>query len=457
MSEFFGMMFLSVLSFIVNLIIPIFGIYFIVKYSLNLIQKQYRVLGSIFCVVGVFSMIFFGYIRLAHYSKLPCSILTNFQNAFYTEVNYDKEYIIKKDLDGHFRIYNKKREYFTGIIKTYFQKLRFSPIKSKENGISYFIDGYLVGSSQNPIEPTFLGNNFGEALPEERYKDLKEPFVIYNEYEKLLKDEVLTWGKYILVDKKDNFNKNYKVKYAYCIKENSLMKREIIYYKNGIVSLIRPYRLDNFNKWIAGGGNYFSFDSLGYLIVREKWNKNGTIDYRKIKKGKWEANKFIEIKKYNDILEKYEIQDIKLKNEILSPKTPNFLKNYKHWNEKKSNFENIYLVLNNKDYFDKKIKIKLKRGKEYIKLSNNEKEIFIEAINNGKLITSIEEEPETVLNKEEELEFVILDDKNKEIGRFLFTDNKFYMKNGIYIFSLIGDEFKDIREKLKNNFYKYLD
>lgn len=457
MSDFFGVILVSVLSFIVNLIIPVFGIYFIVKYSLNLIQKQYRVLGSIFCVTGVFFMIFFGYIRLAHYSKLPYSILADFQNAFYTEVNYDKDYIIKKDLNGHYRICDGNGKYFTGTIKTYFQKLRFSPIKSKENGISYFIDGYLIGSSQNPIEPMFLGNNFGETLSDERYKSLEEPVIIFEEYEKLLKDEVLTWGDYILVDKKGNFNKNYKIKYAYCIKNESLMKREIIYYKNGVVSLIRPYRLDEFNEWVAGGGNYFSFDSLGYLIVREKWNKNGTIDYRKIKKVKWEASKFIKVKEYTDILEKYEVKDIKFKNEIFSPKNLTFLENGELWDENKSNFENVCLILNNEKYFEKRLKVKLKNEKEEIKLSKKEKELFSEAINRGKLITSIEEDPEMVLNKEKKLQFIILDEKNREIGSFLYINNKFYMKNGIYIFSLEGDEFKEVRERMKESFYKYLD
>lgn len=442
MFDFLGIMLISILGFLVNLIIPIFGIYFIIKSSLDFIQKNHKILGSFLCVVGVFFMIFFGYIRLAHYSKLPYSILSNFQDAFYTEANYDKDYIIKKDLNSHYRIYDKKGNYFTGTIKTYFQKLRFSPIAVEENGISCFIDGYLVGSSQNPIEPMFLGNNFGEALPEDRYNEIKVPLLIYDEYEKILKEEVANWGKYILIDKKDNFNKNYKIKYAFCIKGNNLMKREIVYYKNGLVSLIRPYRLSNFNEWISGGGNYFSFDSLGYLTTKEKWNKNGTIDYRKTKKGKWESDKFIEINRYPDILKENEENDLEFKKKIFYPEVPNFLENFNLWKTGKNNFENLCAILNNENKVNNKIEIKLKTKKEYITLSKEKSKLFIDSINSAKLITSIEEDPEIFFNEGKELEFIILSD-NKEIGKLLFSNNKFYMENGIYIFLLLNDEFKN--------------
>ena len=441
MFDFLRVMLISVLGFLVNLIIPIFGIYFIIKCSLNFIQKNHKVLGSILCVIGVFFMIFFGYIRLAHYSKLPYSILSNFQDTFYTEANYDKDYIIKKDLNSHYRIYDKKGNYFTGTIKTYFQKLRFSPIEAEENGISYFIDGYLVGSSQNPTEPMFLGNNFGEALPEDRYNEIKIPLLIYDEYEKILKEEVATWGKYILIDKKANFNKNYKIKYAFCVKGNSLMKREIVYYKNGLVSLIRPYRLSNFNEWIFGGGNYFSFDSLGYLTIKEKWNKNGTVDYRKTKKGKWESDKFIEVNKYPDILKENEENNLEFKKKIFSSEIPDFLENFNLWKTEKNNFENLCTILNN-DKFNNEIIIKLKIEKEYITLSKEKSKLFIESINSAKLITSIEEDPEIFFNEGKELEFIILNG-NKKIGKLLFSNNKFYMENGIYIFLLSNDEFKN--------------
>ncbi len=224
---------------------------------------------------------------------------------------YDENYILKENKNGKYLAYDKEGNLFTGVSKTYFEKFRLSPFKVKENGVSYFVNGYFMGSSQSSDEPLKVSQIPKMSVP----KNINAPVLIHKNYEKYLSEEIKNWGEYLIVDKNETaFNPNYKIIYAVCVKENKIIKREIALYKNGVIAEIRPYYPEKLNEWSSGGGNYLFFDSLGYLIKKEKWNKNGTIDYTNFKSEEWKYKDFIYKKTYPNILKEKESKNKALLN-----------------------------------------------------------------------------------------------------------------------------------------------
>lgn len=296
-----GLISLGIFLFI--LLIITIGFFIIAKLGIYIFKNKNFVLGTVFMILGFLLMLVFSYISLGKYSKGAYSILGRFENVFYTGVIYEENYILKENENGEYLAYDKEGNLFTGISKTYFEKLRLSPFKAKENGISYFINGYFMGSSQSLDEPLKVSQIPKMSIP----KNIDTPILIHKDYEKYLNEEIKNWGEYIIIDKNETaFNPNYKIVYVICVKENKIIKREVTFYKNGVIAEIRPYYPKKFDEWNSGGGNYLVFDSLGFLIKKEKWNEDGSVNYEEFQKKKWKYEDFIYKKAYPNILEEKE-------------------------------------------------------------------------------------------------------------------------------------------------------
>lgn len=296
-----GLISLGIFLFI--LLIITIGFFIIAKLGIYIFKNKNSALGTVFMIFGFLLMIVFSYISLGKYSKGAYSILGRFENAFYTGVIYEENYILKENENGEYLAYDKEGNLFTGISKTYFEKLRLSPFKAKENGISYFINGYFMGSSQSLDEPLKVSQIPKMSIP----KSIDTPILIHKDYEKYLNEEIKNWGEYIIIDKNETaFNPNYKIVYVICVKENKIIKREVTFYKNGVIAEIRPYYPKKLDEWNSGGGNYLVFDSLGFLIKKEKWNEDGSVNYEEFQKKKWRYEDFIYKKTYPNILEEKE-------------------------------------------------------------------------------------------------------------------------------------------------------
>ena len=459
-----GYLIIGLISFGILLsifIIIAIGFFIVIKLGIHLFQNKNSVLGTVFLIFGFFSMIIFSYVTLGKYSKGAYSVLGPYENVFYTGIIYDDNCILKENKNGEYLVYDKKENLFTGVSKTYFEKLRLSPFKPKENGISYFINGYFMGSSQNPDEPLKVSQIPKKSVP----KNIDTPILIHKDYEKYLNEEIKDWGEYIIIDKNETaFNPNYRIIYAVCVKNDKIIKREIAFYKNGIIAEIRPYYPEKFDEWNSGGGNYLFFDSLGFLIKKEKWNENGTAHYDDFQKKEWKYEDFIYKKIYPDILKEKESKNKEFSKKIFYPDKPDFLKNSEKWKKENRNFDNFYLIFGgNPNYKDKVgIEVYVKQNLETKRFPLNTKTggIFASALAAGKLVTTANDTPENFSDKSG-FEFVLFLN-NEEMCRFLLKNDKFYMDNGIYAISLLpkdaeNDEHKFYMEQSRNELKNMLE
>ncbi len=447
--------------FLFILLIITIGFFIVIKLGISILHNKNSVLGTVFLIFGIFLMIVFSYITLGKYSKAAYSVLGSFENIFYTGVIYDKNYIFKENENREYFAYDKEGNPFTGVSKTYFEKLRLSPFKAKENGISYFIDGYFMGSSQNPDEPLKVSQIPKMSVP----KNINTTILIHKDYEKYLNEEIKNWGEYFIIDKNETaFNPNYKIIYAVCVKKDKIIKREITFYKNGVVAEIRPYYPEKFDEWNSGGGNFLFFDSLGFLIKKEKWNENGSVNYENFQKKEWKYEDFIYKKTYPNILKEKESKNKEFFKKIFYPDKPDFLKNSERWKKENRNFDNFYLLFGGKpDYKDKVgIAVYAEQNGKMKQFPLNEKTggVFASALAAGKLTTTVDDAPENFSDRNG-FEFVLFLN-NKEICRFLFKNDKFYMDNGIYAVSLLpkdaeNDEHKFYMEQSRNELKSMLE
>lgn len=454
-----GLISLGIFLFI--LLIITIGFFIVIKLGISIFHNKNSVLGTVFLIFGIFLMIVFSYITLGKYSKAAYSVLGSFENIFYTGVIYDKNYILKENENREYFTYDKEGNPFTGVSKTYFEKLRLSPFKAKENGISYFIDGYFMGSSQNPNEPLKVSQIPKMSVP----KNINTPILIHKDYEKYLNEEIKNWGEYFIIDKNETaFNPNYKIIYAVCVKKDKIIKREITFYKNGVVAEIRPYYPEKFDEWNSGGGNFLFFDSLGFLIKKEKWNENGSVNYENFQNKEWKYEDFIYKKTYPNILKEKESKNKEFFKKIFYPDKPDFLKNSERWKKENRNFDNFYLLFGGKtDYKDKvEIAVYAEQNGKIKQFPLNEKTggVFASALAAGKLTTTADDAPKNFSDRNG-FEFVLFLN-NKEICRFLFKNDKFYMDNGIYAVSLLpkdaeNDEHKFYMEQSRNELKSMLE
>ena len=207
----------------------------------------------------------------------------------------------KQNKNGEYLAYDKEGNLFTGVSKTYFEKLRLSPFKTKENGISYFVNGYFMGSSQSPDEPLKVSQIPKMSVS----KNIDTNILIHKDYEKYLNEEIENWGEYFIINKDETaLNPNYKIIYAVCINKDKITK-EIVFYKNGVIAEIRPYYPEKFDEWSSGGGNYLFFDSLGFLTKKKNGMKMVLL-IMKIFKREWKYEDFVYKKTYPNILKEKE-------------------------------------------------------------------------------------------------------------------------------------------------------
>jgi len=91
-----GLISLGIFLFILLIIAT--GFFMVIKLGIHIFQNKNSVFGAAFIVFGFSLILIFSYITLGKYSKGAYSILGQFENVFYT-----------------------------GVSKTYFEKLRLSP------------------------------------------------------------------------------------------------------------------------------------------------------------------------------------------------------------------------------------------------------------------------------------------------------------------------------------------
>lgn len=454
-----GLISLSIFLFI--LLIIAIGFFMVIKLGIHIFQNKNSVFGATFIVLGFSLMLIFSYITLGKYSKGAYSILGQFENVFYTGVIYDENCILKQNKNGEYLAYDKEGNLFTGVSKTYFEKLRLSPFKTKENGISYFVNGYFMGSSQSPDEPLKVSQIPKMSVPE----NIDINILIHKDYEKYLNEEIENWGEYFIINKDETaLNPNYKIIYAVCINKDKITKKEIAFYKNGVIAEIRPYYPEKFDEWSSGGGNYLFFDSLGFLTKKEKWNENGSINYENFQKREWKYEDFVYKKTYPNILKEKESKNKEFSKKIFYPDRPDFLENSERWEKENRNFDNFYLLFGgNPDYTEKVgIVVYARQNGEMKKFSLDEKTggVFASALAAGKLVTTAKDSIEN-FSDGKGFEFILFLN-NKEICSFLFKNDQFYMDNGIYAVSLLpkdaeNDEHKFYMEQARNELKNMLE
>ena len=411
-----GLISLGIFLFI--LLIIAIGFFMVIKLGIHIFQNKNSVFGATFIVLGFSLMLIFSYITLGKYSKGAYSILGQFENIFYTGVIYDENCILKQNKNGEYLAYDKEGNLFTGVSKTYFEKLRLSPFKTKENGISYFVNGYFMGSSQSPDEPLKVSQIPKISVS----KKIDTNILIHKDYEKYLNEEIENWGEYFIINKDETaLNPNYKIIYAVCINKDKITKKE-------------------------------------------KWNENGSINYENFQKREWKYEDFVYKKTYPNILKEKESKNKEFSKKIFYPDRPDFLENSERWEKENRNFDNFYLLFGgNPDYTEKVgIVVYARQNGEMKRFSLDEKTggVFASALAAGKLVTTANDSIEN-FSDGKGFEFILFLN-NKEICSFLFKNDKFYMDNGIYAVSLLpkdaeNDEHKFYMEQSRNELKNMLE
>lgn len=392
--------------------------------------------GKTFIVAGILLMTVISYIVLAKYSKSAYSILGYFESYFYTGVTYDPRLERRQNVDGIYLAYDKDGNLYTGFRRSFFDKLRLSPVKAKENGFEYYYEGQLIGHTQTPEEPLAVTYSSPSALlGADDIQNAGIAIPVHQDYEKILKEETQNWGDYVVLDTVHTaFNQNYKIRYAVCISNGEIIKREISFHKNGIIASIKPYYPDRFDQWNTGKGNYLAFDCLGYLIKKELWRANGTADYQSSQSADWALENFVFTDSYTDKLRENECWDMDLRKKLLAPDRPDFLEHSEKWQDKNRNFDNFYLLFGGTPDYKTPVGIGLYYDGDWYPLNKEQGEIFASAIAAGKLISTTDEAVSDYTN--EKCRFVLFLD-SKEVCRFLLKNDKFYMDNGLYAVSLV--------------------
>ncbi len=124
------------------------------------------------------------YLVLAKYSKGAYSVLSCFESYFYTG-SHEPALEIRQDKDGVYLAYHKDGNLYTGFRRSFFDKLRLNPVKSKANGFEYYYEGQLLGHTQTPDEPLAVSYSSPSSLLESRrYSKRRHCHPIHQDYEK---------------------------------------------------------------------------------------------------------------------------------------------------------------------------------------------------------------------------------------------------------------------------------
>lgn len=422
--------------FLFLLAVLFLGFLTVVLIGLSILKNGSIFFGQTFIVSGILMMTIVSYLVLAKYSKGAYSVLSCFESYFYTGVTYEPALEIRQDKDGVYLAYHKDGNLYTGFRRSFFDKLRLNPVKAKANGFEYYYEGQLLGHTQTPDEPLAVSYSSPSSLLEaDDIQNAGIAIPIHQDYEKVLREETQTWGDYVVLDTVYTaFNQNYKIRYAVCVCNGKIIKKEISFHKNGIIASITPYYPDQFDQWNTGKGNYLTFDSLGYLIKREPWHADGTIDYQNSQKEDWSLENFVFTDSYADGLFENECWDMDLRKKLLSPDRPDFLKHSEKWQNENRNFDNFYLMFGGTTDYKTPVGIGLYYNRDWYPLSREQGEIFASALAAGKLISTADEA--VIDYPKKKFMFVLLLD-GQEVCRFLLKNDKFYMDNGLYAISLI--------------------
>ncbi len=439
------------------------GFFMVVFIGLSIQKSGSIVFGRIFIAAGILLMLAVSYIVLAKESKSAYSVLGGFESCFYTGVTYEPVLEMRPSKDGRYLAYDRDGNPYTGFRRSFFDKLRLDPFKAKVNGFAYYSEGRLIGDTQSPDEPLAVNyyiSSPSRMLGADSIRNAGIAVPIHQDYAKILREETQTWGDYIVLDTLYTaFNPDYKIQYAVCVCDGEIIKRQIAFYKNGIIASIKPYYPDRYDQWKTGKGNDLTFDCLGYLIKKEPWNSNGTVDYQSRRREGWSPENFVFTDSYRDILLENECRDMELRKKLLSPDRPDFLEHSDRWLDENRNFDNFYLLFGGTPDYKTPVAIKLYYGGDFCPLSIEQAEIFASALAAGRLISTASEAVNYDYTKKIRFVFII---GGQEACSFLLKNDKFYMDNGLYAVSLLpqdgeNEEHKFCMEQERKKLHRMLE